>query len=60
MPFQSRQDAYRWSESTRPQGPCGVIVVNGGFTHMFLLEPDHREQVELFYLGMRAPHEQRR
>jgi hypothetical protein len=51
MTFQTRHDAYAWSESSRPQGPCGVVIANGGFTHLYLLEAG----CELLYLGMRAP-----
>lgn len=51
MPFQNRQDAYVWSERSRPQGPCGVLIASGGFTHCYLLEAGS----ELLYLGMRAP-----
>jgi hypothetical protein len=54
MSFQNRLDAYRWSESARPQGPCGLVVASGGFNHLFLLEPA-RGQVEMYYLGMRDP-----
>jgi hypothetical protein len=52
MSFQSRQEAYSWSESLKPQGPCGVVVVNGGFRHLFLLERDH-DRLDLVYVGMR-------
>jgi hypothetical protein len=52
MSFSSRDDAYRWTEANRPQGPCGLVVTVGGFSHLFLLEMDHG-RVAMFYLGMR-------
>ena len=51
MSFHNRQDAYRWSESHRPQGPCGLVIASGGFSHRYLLERDG-DQLSLFYLGM--------
>jgi hypothetical protein len=54
MSFPSRLDAYRWSELNRPQGPCGLVISTGGFSHLFLLEPE-RDRISLYYLGMKSP-----
>ncbi len=53
MSFHNRQDAYRWSENQRPQGPCGLVISNGGFRHRYVLELDGR-RLTLFYLGLAA------
>ncbi len=51
MQFQSREEAYRWSEATRFRGRQPILIRSGAFVHRFVLE-GNGDRAKLFYQGL--------